>query len=226
MSNDVTLSDMRTRIRRRADMENTSFVSDAELKDWINDSLSELYDILISKDEDFYLSEYNFSTVADTQDYDLPNDFYKLRAVSNVESTGEYDIPKFNLRERSRFQNAAYDGSILSSWFRYRLMGNNIRLSPTPDAAKDIRLYYVPKVTLLTDDTDTFDYGVQPGWQEFIEIDVAIKCLEKEESDTSVLMQRKLMIANRIENMAAGRDSNYPAKIIDVTVPDWDWSAF
>ena len=61
----------------------------------------------------------------------------------------------------------------------------------------------------------TFD-GVS-GWEEYIVIDAAIKCLQKEESDVSVLMSQKSAIAKRIEAAAENRDAGEPSKVTDVS---------
>ena len=43
----ITLAELRTQARNRADMESSEFVTDTELTDYINSSIAELHDILI-----------------------------------------------------------------------------------------------------------------------------------------------------------------------------------
>ena len=45
----VTLADIKLRSREMADMVNSQFVSDDELKRYINASIQELYDVLIER---------------------------------------------------------------------------------------------------------------------------------------------------------------------------------
>jgi len=59
------------------------------------------------------------------------------------------------------------------------------------------------------------------GWTEYIIVDAAIKCMQKEESDTSVLMAQKQALIARIEAAAANRDAGNPA-----VVSDSQWSDF
>ena len=47
-----TEADLRTRARRRADMENSTFVTDAEIQDYLNSSIAELHDFMVKSYED------------------------------------------------------------------------------------------------------------------------------------------------------------------------------
>ena len=59
------------------------------------------------------------------------------------------------------------------------------------------------------------------GWTEYMIVDAAIKCMQKEESDASVLMAQKQGLIARIEAAAANRDAGNPA-----VVSDSQWSDF
>lgn len=54
------------------------------------------------------------------------------------------------------------------------------------------------------------------GWEEIIILDTAIKMLAKEESNTSVLMQQKTLMLQRIKTMGVERDAALPERITDV----------
>ncbi len=60
----VQLKDLRTRTRQRADMVYSQFVSDAELNNYLNDALKELYDLLIQANVDYYQETLNFTIAA------------------------------------------------------------------------------------------------------------------------------------------------------------------
>ena len=55
-NNTLTLANLITGVRRRADMEGSTFVSDAEIVDYINVAMAEVHDILVTKFEDYYVS--------------------------------------------------------------------------------------------------------------------------------------------------------------------------
>lgn len=60
MPNTVTLDNLRKRSRRLADQEFSNFVTDNELDDYVNDGLSELYDLIVQKYEDYFHVEIIF----------------------------------------------------------------------------------------------------------------------------------------------------------------------
>ena len=53
----VEFSTLKQRAQRRADMVNSPFVSDDEIKDYVNSSIAELYDYLVKSYEDYFVSE-------------------------------------------------------------------------------------------------------------------------------------------------------------------------
>ena len=61
---------------------------------------------------------------------------------------------------------------------RYRLNGDKLWLTPTPAGNQNIQVWYVPKLTTLSADSDTVD-GVS-GWTEYIIVDACIKALAKQ----------------------------------------------
>ena len=54
----MNLSQLQLEVRRRSDMENSQFVKDAELTNYINQSYTELYDLLVSIYEDYYVTDF------------------------------------------------------------------------------------------------------------------------------------------------------------------------
>lgn len=99
-----------------------------------------------------------------------------------------------------------------------------IRFTPIPVAANAINVWYIPHAPVLAAATDVWN-GFN-GWEEYPIVDSAIKCLEKEESDTSALELRKQRLINRIQSMSQKRDGGFPERVTDVTrVYDnwWRW---
>jgi len=212
----VTLSSLRTQIRDRADMKHSRFVTDTELKNLINLSLTELYDLLVGAFEDYYIADPYSFTISSGNSADIPADFYKLIGLDYQFNSGEWvTLKRFNFVDRNK-HNAIYSRYALGMPdLRYRLLGSKIKILPEDRATGTYQMWYIPKATLLSGDSDTLD-GVN-GWEEYIIIDCAIKCKEKEESDTSALQLAKQQIKKRIEEMAQNRDAGEPSIISDVT---------
>lgn len=311
-----------TQTRQRSDMEFSKFIGDSELKSYINASWKELYDILTSRFENYYSTQYDV-TVSDQTGFTIPDDFYKLMGVDLYIANGNYvTLNKWNFNERNAVNNANiiplywYSNQVL-----YRLMGNRVLLLPKSNANGQYRLWYIKKAldmvvgvagTLTLQDllytaVDVYSDGdlisieytgggtagaevvtvvgnaisvqiesgvstntqiktaidlvsaatdlvsvsiigdgttVQTtvsatnlsgsvvqvdcdgvnGWEEYIVVDAAIKCLTKEESETAVLERDKAFLLKRIEAMASNRDAGKPEKITDVNVQNYPWS--
>ena len=218
----VTLLQLRDRSRSRADMQSTGFITDAELNSYINASYAELYDLLVSKfGSDYFVAPvHNFSTSPNTDTYPLPDDFYKLLGVDyQIDSKKWISLKRFEFGER----NLPQTWDVYSNQFtRYRVFGNNILLSPTPNGIQALRAWYIPLPDQLVSDSDSFS-GIN-GYEEYVVIDAAIKMLTKEESDISALLVEKQAMKKRIEDMADSRDVAFPATVQDTsTIVAWNY---
>jgi hypothetical protein len=222
----MTLLQLRTASRQRADMVNSQFVSDSELNSYVNQSYFELYDLLIQKygDNYFVAPPYQFVTDGQSLFYPLPSDFYKLLGVDLALSNtldSYVTIRPFNFADRNRYAVPNFQSFYGVTNLRYRLNANNLWLTPIPGQGQTIQLWYVPRLTTLNTDTDTCD-GIS-GWTEYIIIDAAIKMLQKEESDVSVLMTQKEAMIQRIKNAAENRDAANPSTVADSQYTDFWW---
>lgn len=218
----VTLAELKTQARQRADQENSEFVSDSELTTYINASIAELHDLLIaSYCDDYVMEEHLFMGTADIN-YPLPSNFYKLRGVDvRMSVTGQWaTVKRFNFNRRNE-NNSQYAWNLLGApYLEYRLVGSNIRFNRTPDTNLQFRIFYYPVAAKLVNDADEYDDVNQFG--EYVVVDAAIKMMQKEESDVRVLASQKEALRQRIIAMAAGRDANEPASVTDIYAEDAD----
>lgn len=226
MATTMTLAELRTATRQRADMINSQFISDSELNSYVNQSYFELYDLLVQKyGDDYYVaSPYVFTTDGVNNFFSLPSDFYKLLgvdlALSNTNDSF-VTIRPFNFGDRNRYAVPNFQSFYGVTNLRYRLKANQLWLTPIPGANQKIQIWYVPRLSTLIIDTDTCD-GIS-GWTEYIIIDAAIKCLQKEESDVSVLLAQKAAMIQRIQNAAENRDAANPSTVVDSQYTDFWW---
>lgn len=234
MATTLTLAQLRTLAQQESDMVNTTFITDAEWTSYINQSYFELYDILVQKyGDDYFANHAELTTDGTTQLYPLPNGtlygsaplFYKLLGVDLNLAPGSNDswvtIRRFNMADRNRYSVPNFQSFYGVTNLRYKLEGSNIWLTPIPTAGQTIRLWYVPRLTPLSGESDTCD-GIS-GWTEYIVVDAAIKAKDKEESDTSVLLARKAGLISRIESAAENRDAANPATVSDNSASDTWW---
>lgn len=206
----ATLAELRTRARQRSEMElgpgqsdTDHFITNAELNSYINASVAELYDLILSAyDSDYYLTSTNPTVTGGSNEVSLPADFYKLKAVEKQNGSNWENIHKFNFNDRNK------------GGLRYRIRKDKLTFTDNLSSGDVIRIWYSPKATTLSLDADTFD-GVN-NWEEYVVIDAAIKMLTKEESDTSTLMSQKQAIGSRIMAMSDDRDAGEPDSISDL----------
>lgn len=216
-----TLASLRNQARLRADMLNSKFVSDEEFNQYLSDSYAELYDLLVSKFEDYYVADPLVFTVSSGNTYPLPADFYKLKGLDRALS-GEgdwYTLRPFTFEDRNARRSATRFRGLYPA-IRYRVFGNKILFSPDDQATGMYRMWYIPKYTPLVNDTDEIADVI--GWEVYLVIDAAIKALQKEESDVSVLMALKAALIQRIDTMAANRDVGEPERVSDISLHNFD----
>lgn len=212
----ITLADIREQVRNRADMSESSFVGESELDFYINQSVAELHDILTDAyQSDYYIETATINTVGQQDSYALPEDFYELRGVDLKLENGEwFSIKRYNFNERNRYKEPSTWAVYSAPLIRYRLIGSNIRFNPPPDRLTEIKLWYIPKAQKLVQPTDEFqDFN---GFIEYVIVDAAIKCLQKEESDVSVLAAQKGDLERRIRSKAQNRDAGQSETVYDV----------
>lgn len=218
----MTVADIRDAARQRSDMVNSNFVKPAEWISYINFSWAELYDILVAKFEDYYSIQTILTVPSGTNSVALPADFYKMRGVDRAltnQSSEFYTIRPFTFEDRNnRRRSALFRG--LYPTVRYRIFNNTLIFTPDDAADGVYRIWYIPKAVTINTDTQTID-GVN-GWEEYIITDVAIKALQKEESDVSILMAQKQALLKRIEDMAGNRDAGETERVTDITVAGYD----
>lgn len=227
MATTDTLLQLRNQIRERCDMVTSAFITDTELNSYINKSYFELYDLLVQKyGDNYYVAvPLQISTDGVSNQFRLPDGvlytaapaFYKFLGLDLFLSPNNADsavsIPQFNFADRNRYAVPNFQSFYGVTNLRYRLNDDNLWLIPTPQAGQTLQLWYVPRLEPLVADGDTAD-GIS-GWNEYIIADCCIKCLAKEESDTSVFVNQKAALIQRIENAAENRDAGNPATIAD-----------
>lgn len=214
----LSLQETRLLAQQRADRVTSNFVTLAEWNSYIRQSYFELYDLLVCTYEDYFVqTPYSFTTDGSLQ-YTLPADCYKLLGVDLGLSSGSQawvTLKQFNFISRNRYLYPQITSTPIGLFaMRYRLVGNTIMFVPTPSSGQTIRLWYVQKQTEPLKENDTLD-GIS-GWIEYVITDAAIKALQKEESDVSVLAAQKMMLIKRIEASAATRDEGQAESISDV----------
>lgn len=242
---EMSLSQIRLAAQQRADRVNSNFVTLPEWTSYINQSMYELYDLLITLYEDLYVATpVQFQTNGSTYLYALPNGsntfqsglnptvtntppaLYKLLGVDlalQSANNAYVTVNKFNFIDRNKFVYPNTASTIYGVFnLRYRLMGSNIEFIPTPSSGQSIRLWYIPRLPGLLQDTDITTLGTS-GWIEYVIVKAAYYALTKEESDTQSLVMQLQALTQRITAAASNRDAGQPDTISDTRSSNSDW---
>lgn len=228
---EMSLAQIRLNSQQRADRVNSPFVTLPEWNSYINQSLFELYDLLVTAyGEEYFAAPFLvFNTNGTDQFYPLPDGtnyngappFYKMLGLdlglnTNAQpNNGWVTVKKFNFIDRNAFYYPNTNSSQYGVFnLRYRLFGNKLEFIPTPNSGQPMRLIYIPRMTQLLKDTDITSSGIS-GWIEYIIVDAAIKALQKEESDVSVLQSQKMALIKRIEAAGMNRDAGQADTVSD-----------
>lgn len=215
----MCLGQLRLMSQQRADRVGSTFLTVPEWNTNINQSAFELYDLLTTQYEDYFLAPaltINTTSIDSTGGLSLPDGtlysgapaFYKLSGVDlglSGSANSFVTLRKFDFIARNQYVYPQITTTFLGVFnLRYRLMGSKIMFTPIPQGGQYIRLWYQPRMTMLLQDNDIFDSV--SGWEEYIIVDAAIKALQKEEADVSVLAMQKQALIQRIEDSSMNRD--------------------
>lgn len=221
MPRNVTLLDLRTRVRQRANMENSTFVTDSEVSSLVNEGIAGLYNLLVqARGQEYYAADTSIATVANQSVYDLPADFYQLLDITALISSETYKLKRYQMADIARLSQPGVTSPATLPQYRIRGQFNTttnvvqLQILPLPTQVYTISIYYVPAPVLLAADGDTCD-GIA-GFEEWVVLDAAIRCLQKEESDVSFLAAEREKVEARIRNLRDDRDAGDAPRVQDV----------
>jgi hypothetical protein len=187
----------------------------------INGALAELFDLLVAaRGHEYYATDATLSIVSGTATYSLASTFYQLLSVRLEWASGEYEeLQPAAVRQRTAYENTLVPwqfGSIKA----YRLRGSQtasaqtMEFFPTPTTTVTARYRYIPALTLLADDDDTFD-GVN-GWEKLVALKAAMEYRTIAEKPLGPLPQLYQECLLRIQGLADQRNANYAEQVQNV----------
>lgn len=229
MADVVTVSDLVTFSRQRANMEASQFVTDTEILSLLNRAYKELYDLLVQTYQEYFLTSYTLTLIPGTDTYALPSDFYKLQGIDYITqaaTNSRWTMRPFMFNERNQYQASAYVYAFSNTNLRYILAGSNLKFRPVPIQSGSCEVWYVPVPKTLTTatvpgPTEQNSIDAVNGYDEYVILDTAINMLNKEESDSSALRALKEEAVQRITRSAADRDIGQPQRVTDVNAQNW-----
>lgn len=218
MARAVSLGAMLTEVRRRANIENqTGFITDAEIRNYLNYTITRLYNQLVQNGgQEWFRAVSSITTVPGLSAYPLPSDFFELQSVDLTINGVTLTLLPYMEVERNVFKSWPIAPSGAPGY--YRVQGGNINFIPIPSGTYAMGLNYYPIFTpFATDgsqDANTFD-GIN-GWEELPIWRAVIYCKEKGDEDSSFAKMHAAELQKDIDAMASNRDRGAPERVTDV----------
>lgn len=230
---EMSLGELRLRCQQRADRVGSPFVQTPEWNYFIRLAMYELYDLLMTSYEDYFASSYvTIQTNGSIANYPLPDGatnylggsfngtsgqpapaFYKLAGMdlnvnTSILTPSRVSLLRFDFIKRNQYVYPNSTSTIYGVYnMRYRLMGNNLNIIPTPAGNQTLIAWYSPRLPALLSDSDLTTIGVS-GWLDYVIVRCAKYALDKEEgTDTSKLGEEIVFLKQRIEQASQNRDA-------------------
>ena len=218
-----TCSNLITRAKERADMENDNFISSAEWYRMLNTWTAKLWNHLVKIDPERYQREQTINPVASTSDYEVPADYYGTLGIDWISDNSQEVYVEIKRLFGSEINRYAYTTDTISRGYTY--VYNNadpttplIRLIPTPGTSWNYRHRYIvapPKFAVDGTDSGELVPGIA-GFEEYVVIGMAIDARIKEESSVVQLRQSLAEMQMHLEEMAENRAAHDAGHVVDV----------
>lgn len=222
MSLNRTIDQMVNATRRATNALGTSALQrhpDVDVFDYVNRGIAALDRILKITDNggQRFLSSSTITTASGTELYPLPSDFLHLISLSGEVNGVMRWFTSYENNERPVLadENAGWTGEPLY----YRLRQNNISLLPVPANVYALTLWYAPApITLTTGQT----YDSIARLDDYI-VTYAARFIAEKDANWDLydrLGARLVELRGDVEALGRNRDTNSPARIVDITTRD------
>lgn len=201
--------------------------TDVEVDREINLAYMKVFTEVVNVYEDYYTATDNESFIADTQEYSLPTDLYKLRRVEanySVSTTGSVGSKAVPISMDSVLRDLGNGASSVStaSGPAYYVRGTTIGFIPIPDSAgtNAIKFWYVAIPDELSSGTDAINIPFPDRYYESIPIEAAGNLLRKGQQEEEVAAGYLADAKDRREKMSMeleDRIADSSKSIIDTT---------
>lgn len=203
----MNLSQLRDSARSKSDESETGFVSNTELNRYINQGMNYVYGKIVQRFEDYFIAKGTagnggaFDTVSGTMSYSLPTDLIKIIRVEH-RPDGSASDNDWRRMDRLNIASDRYDeyypireGYVPT--FGYFIAGNQIHIKPVPASVYEVRIWFIPRATALSGDSDT--PTIPTEYHEFIAEYAALQVLRK--SGEGIYKESIELFNNELQNM-------------------------
>lgn len=218
MARSRTLTNLIADVRTRTNQEASTFVTDAEITEWLNQGIAECQVRLgIAEGQPHFRASTTITVTSPTALYPLPANFYSAQEVTATFGGATWSLLPFMPSERAALTSATMYA--VYGPLGYRIQAGNIEFRPaTQNFTSEV--FYVPTASRLSAGSDTWD-GFN-GYEMAPIYDACAQVMAKEESDPGFFIGQRDRIYRVIEMAAAHRDMSNPERVQDVRGDELD----
>lgn len=216
----VTRDELVDQVRSMANLENSTFIDDEQIRIWVDNAARRLYNKLIAaRGHEYYRREGSFTLEVGNNHYTLAGNFMQLLAIFARDGTTYVPLAPFEMADVAHLWNVT---APQVRDYRYRLSyaplyGDRIEIYPTPIHEAVVSYHYIPTLDLEEEEVEMgIAYNFISGFSQWVVYDVVTLCLLKEESDPSFFVSLKAQLERDIESLAAHRDTQSAGRVLDV----------
>jgi hypothetical protein len=238
----VSADELEQRVRERADMVDSQFVTSAEVQRFLEAAWQELYSIMVASGEDLFIRRARITgSAADplvTEDGDLivtengdvivvggvipvgsyvnlPAQVKALRLVRHVDG---HRLRKSTLHD---LELVSYTTQVSKPlYYRVEIDPRNdylrLELLPMPDRSYEFDVFYVPALSLKEFLTSSYVSIPVRGWDEYLVLTATAKARDKEESEVGNLMKEREILVERIRADLVPFDKSEPDVVVQM----------
>lgn len=209
----MTRSEMRALILSWLDDPNGAYFTSTVVNRWLDNAQKQVQMELLQAGQNWYEKKVLTTTVAYQADYVFPSDFMVLHRVEIIISgTGvnENRQPLTPITINQQDLVPIVQGRPTN----YYLNKDRMTLSPTPDNAYTMRLYYSYRVSDIASDSDTPDVPEQ--FQEYMAILACFDGFIKDDRAPENLMAKKQKYEHLLTQMKNDRNQDVPRQVVMV----------
>jgi len=194
----------------------SDFANPQSLAYFMNYELAAIWDAMIAAHEDWCIRHHPVAVIPGIENYSMPTDFYHLRKVFPIFNGRRGSaLKRFNLQDLGEADSLAAILTAPIEETRYKLAGNRLYLHPVPTQTAELEVWYIPQFRPIENLSDTIDFRMPFGWEDYVIEGLAARLLEKEESDSSHCRAAQARVLQRILMLSEDRDEGEPHQMID-----------
>lgn len=212
MATTVLVSTLIDQVRALVDREEDDFLTDPFIMKELSKANGHVWARLVDKFEHYGVHTTTFSTVVDTEVYDLPDNFLKSVMVHQRDGTDWVPCDRYTDGERHHYENSN------DSHFSYQVVASGISLLPQPTSVETIRLKYVHTATPFTSTSQTVTFA-DPMQEDLIVLMGAKRCMIRQNLPATNFNDEIDTLTKLLEEAADTRDAGKPHKISDTYKP-------